>query len=369
MKKFHYCWAIPLTGVVLSGHTSSGGRELTKSTAYLDSTNRVSLSLRFGLNINFKFKGIGNGVLSGLGSGNGRVTLDGDQYNYSDGYVGNGTTLRADGSYGGNYGGYTSYWGYDNASQYILADNTFTFHNITSAGIPSEVSGDNDNGCPSFEFTYDWQLGIKENWHHLRYGLEAAINYTKFSMKGNNSFDIFSTTDIYQYGGIPGIIPDPGHQGLWLPTDPNYPVLVVPGAPGTPSLSHNFLAQQDFDANIWGFRLGPYIEYPFNDKWSLHLSGGLALGLIDAEANWKEKLTQLSDSSTTTASGGGRDAELLWGYYISLNANYQINKRWGIAAGVQFQDLGTYSHNFGGRTAELDLSKSLFVQVGISYSF
>ena len=365
MKKIHYYWAIPLTGVVLSGHTASGERELTKS-AYLDSTNRVSLSLRFGLNINAKFKGIGNGVLSGLGSGHGRVTLDGDQYNYSDGYVGNGSTLRADVS--GNFLGYTAYWGYDNASQYNQAANTFTFHNITSSGIPSEVSGDNDNSCPSFELAYDWQLGIKENWHHLRYGLEAAINYTKFSMKGNNTFNIFSTTDVYQFGGIPGQQPVEGYQGLWS-GNPGDPVLVVPGAPGAPSLSHNFLAQQEFDANIWGFRLGPYIEYPFNDKWSLHLSGGLALGLIDAEANWKEKLTQLSDSSTTTASGGGRDAELLWGYYISLNANYQINKRWGIAAGVQFQDLGTYSHNFGGRTAELDLSKSLFVQVGISYSF
>ena len=338
MKKIHYCWAIPLTGVVLSGNTASGERELTKST-YLDSTNRVSLSLRFGLNINAKFKGIGNGVLSGLGSGNGRVTPDGDQYNYSDGYVGNGSTLREDVS--GNFLGYTAYWGYDNASQYNQAANTFTFHNITSSGIPSEISGDNDNGCPSFEFAYDWQLGIKEDWHHLRYGLEAAINYTKFSMKGNNTFNIFSTTDVYQFGGIPGQQPSPGYQGLWS-GNPGDPVLVVPGAPGTPSLSHNFLAQQDFDANIWGFRLGPYIEYPFNDKWRLHLSGGLALGLIDAEANWKERLTQLSDSSTTTASGGGRDAELLWGYYISLNANYQINKRWGIAAGLQFQDLGTY---------------------------
>ena len=366
MKKIHYCWAIPLTGVVLSGHTASGERELTKSASYQDSTNRVSLSLRYGLNINAKFKGIGNGVLSGLGSGKNRVTLDGDQYNYSDGYVGNGSTLRADVS--GNFLGYTSYWGYENASQYNSVANTFTFHNVTSAGIPSEVSGDNDNGCPSFEFTYDWQLGIKEDWHHLRYGLGAAINYTRFSMNGNNSYNIFSTTEVYQFGGISGQQPAPGYQGLWS-GNPGDPVLVVPGVSSSSSLSHNFLAQQDFDANIWGFRLGPYLEYPFNDKWSLHLSGGLALGLIDAEANWKEKLTQLSDNSTTSASGGGRNADLLWGYYISLNANYQINQRWGIEAGVQFQDLGTYSHNFSGRTAELDLSQSIFVQIGISYSF
>ena len=60
---------------------------------------------------------------------------------------------------------------------------------------------------------------------------------------------------------------------------------------------------------------------------------------------------------------------MLWGYYISLNASCQINDRWGIEAGVQFQDLGTYSHNFSGRIAELDFSNSLFIQAGISYSF
>jgi hypothetical protein len=48
---------------------------------------------------------------------------------------------------------------------------------------------------------------------------------------------------------------------------------------------------------------------------------------------------------------------------------YQINERWGVDVGVQFQDLGTYSHDFGGRTAELDLSSSMFIQAGISYSF
>ena len=72
---------------------------------------------------------------------------------------------------------------------------------------------------------------------------------------------------------------------------------------------------------------------------------------------------------STTAGGSGSDTSLLWGYYIGLEAAYQINKDWAVEAGVQFQDLGTYSHNFGGRTAELDLSQSIFVHVGISYSF
>jgi hypothetical protein len=59
----------------------------------------------------------------------------------------------------------------------------------------------------------------------------------------------------------------------------------------------------------------------------------------------------------------------MWGYYVGLDATYKFNNRWGADVGVQFQDLGIYSHNFGGRTAQLDLSQSIFIQVGISYSF
>jgi len=363
MKKIHYCWAIPLAGAVLAGRNSSG--ESGQSAYYLDSTNRVTLSVRFGLNVHARFKGIGGGLLPNLGSGGGQVTPDGDQYNYSDGYVGNGSTLRADST--GNFLGYTSYWGYDHAGQYNPAANTFTFQNISSAGIPSGMA-DTENGCPGMELTYNWQLGEKENWHHLRYGIEAAINYMRFTMDGSSAFGIFSTTDVYQFGGIPNQQPAAGYTGNWA-GNPGDPVLVVPGSSGPSSLTYNFLAQQDFDANIWGIRLGPYIEYPFSKKWNLHLSGGLAVGLVDAEVNWKESLTTVANNSTVTAAGGGRDVSLLWGYYVALDASYQISKRWGIEAGVQFQDLGTYSHNFSGRIAELDLSNSLFIQAGISYSF
>jgi len=40
-----------------------------------------------------------------------------------------------------------------------------------------------------------------------------------------------------------------------------------------------------------------------------------------------------------------------------------------LEAGVQFQDLGLYNHNFGGTSVELDLSKSIFLHAGVSFSF
>ena len=85
--------------------------------------------------------------------------------------------------------------------------------------------------------------------------------------------------------------------------------------------------------------------------------------------SWSETFTMPNASASVSRSGGGDNTDLLWGGYVNLQAQYQFNNRWGVEAGVQFQDLGTYDHNFGGRGVELDLSKAIFLHAGISFSF
>src|SRR5258708_6045771 len=118
-----YLLAIPLTGMACLNAAASMDQD---KYIYLDSTNHLTLSLRFGLNISAKFKGIGTSLFPSS-PGAGQVTPNGDPYNYSDGYVLTDST--------GNFLGVTSYWGYDNVSQYNLAANTFTFHNSSDAGV------------------------------------------------------------------------------------------------------------------------------------------------------------------------------------------------------------------------------------------
>lgn len=87
----------------------------------------------------------------------------------------------------------------------------------------------------------------------------------------------------------------------------------------------------------------------------------------DARVDWKETLTE--SSTPYSGSGHGDDLGILWGGYARGAVVYQLNDHWGVEADAQFQDIGTYSHNFAGRTAALDLSQSVFLQVGVSYSF
>jgi hypothetical protein len=360
MRKINYCWAIPLGGAVL--FNTAAAAELDQYATDLHATNRLTLSLRFGLNISSSFKGVGFGIPGGAASGNGQVTPDGSPYNYSDGYVLTDST--------GNFLGFSSYWGYDNASQYNPAANTFTFHNSTSSGILGGQSGGSDQSLPGVELTYDRELGTKENWHDMHYGIEGAVNYlkTSFNNNGISGAAASTTTDVYQFGGIAGNQPAPGFQGRFS-GNPGDPVIVVPAISSTTaSSSETFLSQDQFDGNLWGFRLGPYVEFPMSEKWSLHFSGGLALGLLDGSETWQQTLN-IPATGTFAASGGGSDLKLLWGFYAGLDAAYQFNQRWGVEGGVQFQDIGDYSHSFSGRTVELDLRNSLFVQVGVTYSF
>jgi hypothetical protein len=368
MKPTRQNWTVPVSGALLLATAVSAEQDLR---TYLNSTNRVTLSLRYGLNMNGRFKGGRPGAAAAfaLPSAGARRTPEGDLYNYDNGYV------LTDIS--GNAGNQTWYWGYDNSSQVNLANNTISFDRATIANVPagSGAGGDNDSPKMGAELAYNYEIGLKDEWHHLRYGVELAVNWLPLTLSQQGGYGVARTlvTDVYGYTpgttppgyGVPGELP---YQGSF--NGPNFLLNVPPLSSVSTALpGATFLVQQQFDANLWGFRLGPYLEMPLSKRWSLHLSGGLAVGLLDGDASWRETLSVPGGTGSKTLHGGGSDTQLLWGYYVGLSAAYQISQHWGLEAGVQFQDLGVYDHNFGGRSVELDLSKSVFLHAGLSYSF
>ena len=128
------------------------------------------------------------------------------------------------------------------------------------------------------------------------------------------------------------------------------------------------IGQQRLDSDIWGFRLGPYLETPLCTNINLSVSGGLAVGLLNSTASWTQTVSVTGGSSASTVTSHD-DFNALWGYYLRANASWQLSKRWSAVGGVQYQYLGIYEHNFGGQVIQLDLSKSVFITVGLSYSF
>jgi hypothetical protein len=319
------------------------------------STNRLTFSARFGFNMSAKFKGVPVTTTPTPSSVSGRTTPQGDAYNYDDGYV-----LK---DISDNYGGQTWYWGYDNKAAQVSGD-TILLSKTTAASSGSGSDSMEDDPYYGGEISYQRLLMVKGA---TRIGIEVAANYMNMCLSQNQTLSGNTTivTDAYPF--TPGTTPptattsDP-YQGSF-----GGPGFVIGGTPvdsttailaGTSIEDH-----QSFDANLWGFRLGPYLEWPMSERWNVSVCGGLAVGLLDANASWK----QTSGSAVTK--GSGSDWEVLWGCYAGANVAYQFAENWSVVGGAQYQYLGDYEHSFGGRKVEVDFTKSIFVTIGLSWTF
>lgn len=336
-------------------------------------TNRLSASLRFGLNISARFKGNAAALPTPQIT---RTTPDGDTYNYDNGYVGGVNGLRPDSS--GNEGGQTWYWGYDNSATHpagqvsdgvaFPANSILLSGSVPSGNFTAPTMADDPH--LGLEVTYNRNLGAMNG---ASYGVEVAGNYLNLSLRDNRSFSgsTLRTTDAYPY--TPGTTPPAAsaanpYQGSFS----GYGFLLgdqpVASATALVPGGYTISGTRKLDADLWGWRLGPYLDFPVAENVNVWLTGGLAVGVLAADASWTETVS-MPGRSTLPSVGRGSDCQALWGWYLGANLSWDVNERWSALAGVQYQDLGKYSHDFGGRTVELDLSQSIFVTLGVSYRF
>jgi hypothetical protein len=325
------------------------------STSNSNRLNRVTVSARFGFNFSAKFKGLAS-LPQPIAS---RSTSRGDRYNYDDGYV------LTDIS--GNQGNQTWYWGYDNSASQI-SGNTILLSRTTVNGGTADQTIDSD---PTFgaEILFRRQLYA---CNKFRFGVEAAANYQNMTLKGANSglASVSKTTDAYPYTS--GTTPPTASSGSPYQGSYEGPGFVIGDSPTSSSTttanSATLSGNQRLDADIFGFRVGPYVDYQLCDHWDISLSGGLAVGLLSPTVTWSETVT-LSTGDTASVAGSGDDFHTLLGGYVAGTLTYQVNERWSLAAGVQYQALQRYEHSFAGRGVEIDLRNSIYLTIGVGYSF
>ena len=163
-------------------------------------------------------------------------------------------------------------------------------------------------------------------------------------------------------------MPPPGYRGHYL--GPGEFITSSPSSSTTDVLPNaaSIIGSRDFSANLFSIRLGPYVEIPLSRSIAFTLSGGLALMYVNSEFSYNETVTIPGVGSVEhQASGSGNG--LLTGVYVAGNFSVALSDSWSLVAGAQFEDLGRYTQNLDGKQAILDLSKSIFVTVGLSYSF
>ena len=123
---------------------------------------------------------------------------------------------------------------------------------------------------------------------------------------------------------------------------------------------------RELDAQLYNFKVGPYAEIPLNEQWALQFRGGLALVEVVSQFNYSEQ-SNLPLPGPTSANGSHSGLQI--GGYAAANLVFAFNDSASLFAGGQFQDVGNYTQNLNGRQAVLNLTRSIFVAIGFSYSY
>jgi hypothetical protein len=336
---------------------ASGQTEIApvKLEAKTESLNHFGFSYRAAFNLSTSFKNVGTfPSLSNPGA-----AVSGVDHTYDYGYN------RVDSS-GNNHFGYnaTTFWGYQDAGQYdSTGGGSIAMHSSSSVGGSTEEY--NDDPEHGFELTYNRQIFHGDHW---RFGFEGAFNYMNVSVRDSRAVGTIATriTDVYQLNGAtPADAPYDGSFGG--------PGTLLEDAPARTqgTFSESVTGSRHFDADLFGFRLGPYVEIPIGDRVAISFSGGLALIWANSEYSFNEMAT-LPNSRPVSIVGSSTQNDLIAGGYLAGKLSVALSERWSVFAGGQWQTAGDYTHRArvaGAGSTVLDLSNSLFATAGVGFSF
>lgn len=327
--------------------------------------NRISLSFQLGFDIKTSFKHIGR-FPAATDPGPAQSLTN---HVYDDGYnlVDSASNEHPNGS-GGNTEG-TWDWGFGPGATIDNNNGTISMHSLSSPGGSSNDRS--DDPPPGFMVTFGRQL-FQDSRDRWRAGLETAFSFTDYAVKDNRNVNAAGNelTDTYS---LMGIVP---------PNSPSYsqgstggPNRIIIG--DTPSRSITAVTsaaaisgERDFAANLFAFRLGPYVEFPLNQTFSFSLEGGAAMVYVWSNFRFNEEVTT-AGGELLNVKGNSKNEGVVFGGYLGARISAALNDQWSLFAGAQWQDVSDYVHRdkATGESAVMDLSQSVFFTSGISYSF
>jgi len=314
------------------------------------------------LNVSAKFRGHpADYVLTNPNAvGNGAV-------NYDNGYVGKDISGSPT---------LSTYWGYQNASQVITSGGNVTGLNYQATTLNPGQTSPSANADPSA----GGEVQLRRALVSLgggKLGVELGFSYHHTDIKDSGSYyasgvrtsTTFATAAPYD----PTFFPPAGYQG---PYNGSGPVINPTGTSGAPSAVPNAAlvsGTRQVDADLFGFRLGPYFEYPLGDHFKVAVSAGGLLMVVNDQANWSESVAVTTASTTGywtgSSSVSGDSLGVAGGFYVGVDAAWKFAGDWSLVGGVKWLDAGTYTQNLGAGQVVLDLSQAIDFNLGLSYSF
>ena len=288
---------------------------------------------------------------------NGNYKINNTPGVYDDGY------MHVDNT--GDTGGATTYWGYDNQSQYN--GQTLVMHNTTqfTASSSAQQSG---SVFPGFDMAYGGNLFYLGR---ARIGWDLGFTLLPISITDNRPMSVTSINQTkFTFNVGPGY-PDAPYAGnfggsSWL-------------LPDNPSVTNQTLAasgtvtgSRTLDVMLYAVRLGPSVYWDVNRSLGVSASFGPAIGIVSGDYKYDETITATTINGTTSAHNSGKfgTTDLVYGGYVNATVMYHVpDENADIYVGAQYMPLGNASFSGGGREAELKLGGQVYISAGINWAF
>lgn len=324
--------------------------------------NRLGISYRAAFNISANFTGLGGYVSLNMPGVPGPTPTTGGSgtvvRTYDDGFIGVDVS--------GNAGGTTTYWGYDNSAAQVVGGNVL-MHNSSSPATAS--SGDVGNDPRSgIEVSYFQPLGNKDRWC---WGVEGAFNWTPIKIQDSRTLagDVVTVTHAYALSGVVPPVAPPTYVGpVNGPGAPQLSTDTVDAGTTTQAGAATISGWRKIDADLYGLRLGPYVEYDLFKRVSVDLSGGFSTGIIDSRFEYHDVVT-LSGLGSQTSADSDRGCDWVYGGYVRGQINIQLHKSAVVFAGAELNSLSDFTQSAGSAHAQLNLGSAVYVTVGLGLSF
>jgi hypothetical protein len=288
---------LPLLGTALVATDAFAGEFSTMDAAAIDAItpvtlapvaglakNHFDLSFRSSFNISSRFKHIGSfapqsnpGSATGLGN-----------HTYDDGY----NLLDSAGNQHFNGTGFTEgtwNWGYQSFSGQVNnngdVDGSLSMHSDSSNG---DISGHNDrNPQPGFEMTFSRELYRSDR---CRWGFETAFNYTDVEIRDARGVNVFLTrlTDTYSLMG--NTVPTQDNYGQDVNGNPNHIIIGDVPTRSLNTISMPVSGTREFGADLFGFKVGPYLEIPVSKAVTFTLDAGVTMIYVYSKFSFDETI-------------------------------------------------------------------------------
>lgn len=277
----------------------------------------------------------------------------------------------------GNAGGNTWNWGYNNNAQFNPADGGLNAPNTGAAALAFHSAGSladgsirssRDTVLPGLELTYEEVLGRWNLTERRRVNLGMLVSFGWTRLGQNDSAALAGpvnvTTDRYLTGGVlPPLAPYSGSFGTAGPLLPDAPVQRDNAALAATGSVNNQL-----EGSLYGFSVGPFIEVPLTDRFSVSFGGGVGVLYADTTYTFSESVV-VPGVVTANRTGRAASSSFLFSGIVRLNAYVAITEALSWETGVAYQYAQSHRSTVSGKTANLMLDGIFSVNTGLNYSF